>query len=354
MTLKKKIVITLLVGIPFFAIGAGYWLRSSITSQIEAVAGPTLPVFPTPTQAGEKNPLSDNSSESIGEVFNPPNAGDDSQGISEPIQTKCNGPEIMTVLAIGADNDGGYYRGLADVIVISRINFVTADVDTLSIPRDLWVDIPDLEEWEISDGKINQAYFYGNLYKLEGGGQTLLAKTIYESFGLPVDHYIAVNMTIFSNIIDAVGGIDVDNPQFASDGRGNDFPAGLIHLNGERALNFSRIRKLDGVYARMDRQILILKTLFKKIASPEYVPKIPGLIITFLDQVVTDLNAEEIEMLVCITLQVNIDEVSNTTIGPGYTEQAWQTPSWAPEGTWTLEPNYEKIRGLVNEFLYGE
>ena len=84
----------------------------------------------------------------------------------------------MILLAVGADNDAGYYRGLADVIRIFRLDFQEPSITLLAFPRDLWVSIPGLEEYGITAKRINTAYFYGNLYRLPGGGPTLLAQNI--------------------------------------------------------------------------------------------------------------------------------------------------------------------------------
>lgn len=320
-------------------------IKSYERSLIDSISGPTLPVFPTATE---------NTNARISDRINsktPISTSDTSE--NEITKPKCNGPEQMLILVIGADNDYGYYRGLADVIQIFKINFVTAEIDILSVPRDLWVEIPGLEDQDIYEGKINQSYFYGNLYRLEGGGPTLLARTLYESFGLPVDHYFAINMVAFTNAINLLGGIDVNNPKFASDEQ-DYFPQGNIHLNGEDALIFSRIRLHDGSFARMDRQILVVKAIANKLLSLKYFIQIPGMINTFRDEIVTSLREKEIEMLLCIALQINIEAIEDFTIGMDISEQSWAYPSWAENGTWILIPDIEKIRIFVQDFIFDD
>jgi anionic cell wall polymer biosynthesis LytR-Cps2A-Psr (LCP) family protein len=124
-------------------------------------------------------------------------------------------------------------------------------------------------------------------------------------------------------------------------------------LNGEDALTFSRIRKYDGVFARMDRQILVVKAMAQKILSPKYFLQLPTLINTNLDEIVTSFGEKEIEMLLCIATQIDLDEVDNFAIGLDFGEHAWAFPSWAETGTQILVPDFEKIRAYVQEFIKG-
>ncbi len=79
-------------------------------------------------------------------------------------QPLCGGPAVMNILAIGSDSRGQHYLyGLADIIRLVRVDFVKARVGILEVPRDLWVDIPDISDhYNITQGKLNQAYLYGN------------------------------------------------------------------------------------------------------------------------------------------------------------------------------------------------
>ena len=104
-------------------------------------------------------------------------------------QPKCGGPLIMTLLAIGSDSRGtGYLYGLADVIRYVRVDFATPRITVLEFPRDIWVEIPELDpKHGIDHGKLNQAYLYGNrgmgYYHGPGEGPGLLARTLQELKG---------------------------------------------------------------------------------------------------------------------------------------------------------------------------
>lgn len=236
----------------------------------------------------------------------------------------CGGPNTMNVLAIGTDSRVDSYKyGLADMIRVVRVDFVTPRVSVLEFPRDLWVEIP-----EISDNlngqdheKLNQAYLYGNpgdgfhYWDDPSAGPGLLARTLNLNFGVQLDHYVAVNMITFVKVVDAVGGIDVNLPDTV-DGRTSDdkskrllFLEGKHHLNGTQALTLARIR-IDGVFSRADNQNIVLCALRKKLASPDVVTKIPGLITSFQDNIQTDLSPEQISQLACLGTRLKPQNIS--------------------------------------------
>jgi LCP family protein required for cell wall assembly len=228
----------------------------------------------------------------------------------------CNALSPMTILVIGSDTRAeGYLYGLADVIRLVRVDFVNPKVSVLEIPRDLWVEIPDIADNLNGQDheKLNQAYLYGN----RGFGYTddpaqgpgLLARTLTLNFGTQIDNYAAVNMYTFTKIVDAVGGIDVTLPK-AVDGRTADdkserllFPAGTHLLSGTRALTLARIR-IEGTFARADNQDRVLCALRDKLTSPDVVTKVPQLIQSFQGAVQTDLSPEQLGQLACISTQI--------------------------------------------------
>jgi LCP family protein required for cell wall assembly len=228
----------------------------------------------------------------------------------------CGAPPIMNILAIGADTRGDNYNyGLADVIRLVRVDFVNPKVTILEIPRDLWVEIPDVADNlnGQTHEKLNQAYLYGN----PGFGYTddpargpgLLARTLTLNFGAQIDHYAAVNMRTFEKIVNAVGGIDVSLPETVDGRTSTDtnkrllFLAGTHHLDGTRALTLARIR-IEGGFARADNQNRVLCALRDKLTSPSVIPKIPDLIRSFQDAILTDLSPEQLGQLACIGTQI--------------------------------------------------
>lgn len=234
----------------------------------------------------------------------------------EPIDESSK-PLYILVAGI-ASTDEQYRFGLADAIRIVRVDFETPKVTVLTLPRDLWVELPGIKpEFDtLTHGKLNTAYSYGtpafNRYEGEGGGPGLLAHTIAHNYGLVVDHYAIVNMAVFSDIVDAVGGIDIyldrtwdgradtDNP----DHMAWVFEEGQHHMKGEDALRFARIRLNYSEVVRTDNQTLVMCAVREKMLRPQVLTAIPEIAKAFLGRVQTDLSPAQISQLVMLLPEV--------------------------------------------------
>jgi LCP family protein required for cell wall assembly len=279
----------------------------------------------------------------------------------------CGGPALTTVLAVGADSrDDTYLYGLGDVIRIVRVDFITPKISVLSMPRDLWVEIPDISQfYNITHGKLNQAYFYGGpgmgYYDGPGGGPGLLARTLDLNFGLRVDHYGAVNMSTFVKIVDAVGGLDIYLPTDVDgtpiDDKTEDmgyFEAGQHHFTGSEALRFARIRKRYNDFTRMDNQNMVICALKEKLLSPSIITKIPQIIASFQDSVLTDLSPDQISQFACLLTKVDNQNLLFTSL-PEEILQAERMYSPALKGdTFIYKADFAVIRSYVDKFMAGE
>jgi LCP family protein required for cell wall assembly len=271
----------------------------------------------------------------------------------------------MTILAIGADTRGDNYNyGLADVIRLVRVDFVNPKVTVLEIPRDLWVEIPDIADNLNGQDheKLNQAYLYGN----PGFGYTddpargpgLLARTLALNFGAQIDHYAAVNMRTFEKIVNAVGGIDVTLPDTVDGRTATDtnkrllFPAGTHHLDGTRALTLARVR-IQGGFARADNQNRVLCALRDKLTSSSVITKVPQLIRSFQDAILTDLSLEQLGQLACIGTQI---PSGNIVFASFPTEHFKLTRQYDPVFNNTVsvwDVNFDTIRSYISLFHNG-
>ena len=311
---------------------------------------------PAPTEPGEG---------STGELptFTPsPQQSLTSVPTPEPL---CGGPPLMTILAIGADSGIDYNYGLADVIRIVRVDFVTPKITALSMPRDLWVEIPEITNpYGITHGKLNQAYFYGGpgmgYYDGPGAGPGLLARTLDLNFGLRVEHYGAVNMQTFVKIVDAVGGIDLYLPTDV-DGRPIDdktedmgyFYAGQQHFTGDEALRFARIRKKYNDFTRMDHQNMVICALKEKITTPAVLPKIPQIIAAFQGAVLTDLSLEQIGQLACLAPRLKRENILFTSLPEEILTPGRVYSPQQKNETFVMQADYEVIRDYARRFMAG-
>jgi LCP family protein required for cell wall assembly len=271
----------------------------------------------------------------------------------------------MYILGIGADSGQDYRYGLSDVIRIARIDFVTPKVTVLTIPRDLWVDIPDINtKYDITQGKLNQAYFYGGpgmgYYSGPGGGPGLLARTLDLNFGVRADHYGAVNMQTFVKIVDAVGGIDLYLPEDV-DGTSDDpmtidlgyFTAGQHHFSGEEALRFARIRKKYSDFVRQDNQNMVLCALRSKLKDPAVFAKVPKIIAAFQNSVQTDLSPQQITQLACLVPLVKRENIIFTGFPDEIMTPGRVLDPRSNKTTFIMKADYDVIREYVNRFIAG-
>ncbi len=277
----------------------------------------------------------------------------------------CGLPSVMTILAIGSDTRSDkYLYGLADAIRIIRIDSVTPKITVLEVPRDLWVEIPDIADNLNGQDheKLNQAYLYGN----PGFGYTddpaqgpgLLARTLALNFGIHIDHYAALNMQTFVKIVDAVGGIDVTLPDTV-DGRTVDdtnerllFTKGENHLNGTRALTLARTR-IDGGFQRANHQNLVLCALRKKLTSPEVVTNIPDLIKSFQGAAQTDLSPQQLSQLACIGAELQPENMIFTNFPEDiFTQDRVYDPVFKKD-VFIWNADYDVLRDYVKQFSTG-
>lgn len=361
--------------IVFVVILAGIALLSIIQQSQEAPLnvplGPTLPAFgeqmvlltPTAVIAGG-TPIAPAEATATANALPVANLQNPPLPAGTPL---CDGPAQLVLLVVGTDQMGGYNRGLADAIRLVRIDFVTPSVAVLAFPRDLWVPLPGLEgrgslesyfgNVTLADGtvlqgdyaRINVAYFYGNLYDIPGGGQTLLAQTIYTNFGIPVENYVVMNMEAFEDVIDAIGGIDLDAPKDLNDyQKGWFFKKGQQHLDGENALRYARIRHTDNDFGRIERQTQVLMAVRDKITAPEMLPNLALVSSSVIDSLLTDLTRAKINSLICLAPSIKPESVRTYAIG-----EDMVTSMRTSEGSAVLLPNYSAISSVIYEFLYG-
>ncbi|WP_062354063.1 LytR family transcriptional regulator [Bacillus kwashiorkori] len=161
----------------------------------------------------------------------------------------------FSVLLLGVDQRAGD-RGRSDSMILLTVNPNEESIHMVSIPRDTRTTIigKGIED------KINHAYAFG--------GVEMSIDTVEHFFDIPVDYFVQINMEGFKDIVDAVGGITVNNDLDFTVGS-HHFPTGNIRLNGEQALSFARMRYEDprGDFGRQLRQRQIIEQVVREGAS---------------------------------------------------------------------------------------
>ncbi|MBM6619093.1 LytR family transcriptional regulator [Bacillus suaedaesalsae] len=161
----------------------------------------------------------------------------------------------ISILILGVDERSND-KGRSDTMIVMTVNPEDKSMKMVSIPRDTRTEIVGRG----TQDKINHAYAFG--------GTDMSVETVENFLDIPIDYYVKVNMESFKDIVDSVGGVNVNNPFAFSDG-GFTFNKGEISLNGEQALAYSRMRKKDprGDFGRQDRQKQIIMGVIQKGAS---------------------------------------------------------------------------------------
>lgn len=281
-----------------------------------------------------------------------------SETATPTIEPVCGGPPTMQILISGVASNT-YLYGLADAVRVVRVDFQNKNVTVLALPRDLWVQIPGLENRGILAGKLNQAYFYGTegmgYYSGPGFGSGLLAETLYNDYGFRSDHYLSVNLYSFRKIIDTLGGIDVYLSQDVYK-KVNEQPklflkAGSHHLNGKEAEMLARNRITIGDFGRINNQTVVLKAVAVKLLSPSGVAAIPALVDQLISNVMTDLSPAEISQLVCLAGMLDYEQDLTFVTLPEelMTEQMVFDPVRSTN-TSALVGDNEAIRRLMTDF----
>jgi LCP family protein required for cell wall assembly len=319
------------------------WLRAAAG---RPAAGVTLQ--PLPTEPGQPGVFS---------TATPDPAADTTPLPTEP-NGVCGGPEQITIALLGVDDREGDYSKptRTDAISLINVRFSDKSASMLSIPRDLYVPVPYLENVGITQGRINSAYLYGEVYGVEGGGPAEFKSTIELNFGIRVHRYVMLNFGAFVSFVDALGGIDVDVPKAiddptfpAADDINFDpftLPAGRQHLDGATALKYVRTRHQDDDYRRIQRQQDVMLAIGDKLLSPQIIPQIPALIGSLDGLVRTDLHPDEIAALACVGPQIDRSAIGTYAITGEYIIP-WTTPT----GGRVSIPDRDAIGSLVEAFL---
>lgn len=197
--------------------------------------------------------------------------------------------EAFNVLLLGIGDRPGD-PGRADSIIYVSVNPITESILAFNLPRDTYVPIAGTNR---SD-KLNHAYAYGRT--------EMTVHTVEEYLNMPIDYIIQVNMNGFRELVDAFGGVEVNNP-FAFEQRDelsvatHYYEEGPIHLDGERALHYARMRKLDprGDFGRNERQRQVIQAVISKASSMNTLRKVDELFTILGDNVEMNISFDTLK-----------------------------------------------------------
>ncbi|MEI7473226.1 MAG: LCP family protein [bacterium] len=247
----------------------------------------------------------------------------------------------QNILLLGVDSNGKnsdpFDHTRSDSIIVLSIDPFGKTVNALSIPRDSKVQIADNNGID----KINAAHAFG--------GPQLTIKTIQQTFGIKIDHYIAVNYDAIRELVTILGGvpINVEKRMRYRDRTAKlniDLYPGRQVLNAEQAEGYLRFRHdAIGDIGRMQRQQWFVRGLVEKLQSPEIVTKIPQLIDALSKYVRTDMNIFDLTKLAGYAKQVDFSKVQSATL-PGKPSNRGHISYWILDA--------EKTQEIIDRLIY--
>lgn len=189
--------------------------------------------------------------------------------------------EIRNIALLGIDSRDNDLVGRSDSIMILTLDSIHNKIKLTSIMRDSYVNIPGY-----GMDKINHAYAYG--------GAELTLRTLNENFDLNIKEVMIVNFASITNIIDKIGGVNINITDEEVPHIPGISSSGNQLLNGSQALDYSRIRYASGGdYKRTERQRTIINAVFDNLKSTEII-KYPELINEFLPYIQTNMSSSEL------------------------------------------------------------
>jgi len=270
---------------------------------------------------------------------------------SLPTPEPWDGVSRVNVLLMGLD-----YRDWAsgdiphsDTMILLTLDPVNKTAGILSIPRDLWVNVPGYGYY-----KINTAFYLGELNNLPGGGAGLAVKTVEEFLGVPVDYYAQIDFQAFIDFIDHIQGVKLtfDEPIVLDRfGEANTvtIPPGTITLPGDYALAYVRLRKTEGGdFDRAARQQNLIMAVRDRILEFDMLPTL----IANAPEIYNDLSAginTNIALNQMIQLAWSAIDVDRNNITQLVISNEYITLGKSPDGLDILIPIPDKIRLLRDE-----
>jgi polyisoprenyl-teichoic acid--peptidoglycan teichoic acid transferase len=267
---------------------------------------------------------------------------------------------ILFVGLRGGDPIKGDCPFCTDTLILLTVDPTTKTAGMLSIPRDMWVNIPGF-----GYSRINTAWTLGRGSKLPGGGPALTMKTISHFIGVPIDYYVQVDFDTFVDIINLLGGVDVYNDEtIVLDlmAHGKDFPkvkitcCGMRHLDGRTALAYSRCRHIeqgcqDGDIGRAKRQQKVIFGIRDKVLNPENFPRLlaqaPQLYNTFSAGIHTNLSLQDAIKLAVLARDISTKNIRNAVIDNSML--AYDNVILGGKNASIMKPLPDKIRVLRDE-----
>jgi len=238
-------------------------------------------------------------------------------------------------LVLGMDQRPGERGWRTDTIIVVAVDYEAKQVGLLSIPRDLWVNIPGY-----GMGRINQVDVQGEIQKYPGGGPALVQQVIQDELGIPTEKWVRLRLEALPELVDALGGVTVNltcplheltpDPKAPDSGRyvKFDLPAGEVEMDGATAAKFARYRYASNDFSRAARQQQLIWAIREKAFETDIIPKIPELWKALSKTFKTDLTLLDVIRLARFGSSLSSSQVHGVTFSKAAMTDAKVGPAW--------------------------
>lgn len=254
------------------------------------------------------------------------------------------------ILLLGCDSYTINNPQRTDSMIILSVNAEAGKIRMTSLMRDTWVPVPGGS----GHRKLTELCTVG--------GPEMTVRAVRECFGVEVEKYALISMAGIAEIIDLLGGLELDvtEEERKALNKGLFDLSGLsgmekleqsgegVHLNGNQATAYARIRKIDSDFVRTERQRIVLLAMAEKIRSGASAATMLTIVNTLLEYVDTNLSLTEIMAIALAGLKMDLSQTEELRLPADGTFESGMYGN-----TWCIKPNFEKNAQLLQEFIYG-
>lgn len=255
----------------------------------------------------------------------------------------------INILLLGCDSYSINDYSRSDSMIILSVNSDTKEIKMTSLMRDTWIKASGHNSRKLTE-------------LCAVGGPELTMKAINENYGTDITRYALIGMDGIAEIIDLVGGLELD----VTEAERKALNKGLfdlsrlsgmeklqesgekVHLNGNQATAYARIRQIDSDYVRVERQRIVLMAMAKKIMSGVNATNVISVIDVLMEYVDTNIGLMEIISLARLGMGADMEKIQEMRLPAEGTYEAGMFGD-----VWCIKPDFKKNAKLLKEFIYG-
>ncbi len=261
----------------------------------------------------------------------------------------------VNLLLLGSDTRDTSQYGNTDGIMILSMNLARREAKLTSIVRDIWVTMSGRSK----SGRLSSV--------CAQGGPALAMRTINECFGLNIQYYALINLSGMADVIDLLGGLDVDVTldelnalnqglfdlsRFSGMDKLMEYGSD-VHMNGNQAVAYARIRKLDSDYKRTERDRKLMGVIARRLQR-ENSGTIVGIVMKLLESVETNMNLTQLMTIAAVGLEVDLNKVPTLCVP---VEGTYKSGTFNVDGgkkVWCVKADFNENSRELLKFIYGQ